>query len=107
MAHFDETGIRVESKTWWLHTACTSTLTAYLAHPVRGSGAMDEFGILPTFRGAAVHDGWRPYDYYGLTHARCNAHHLRELVALEKLNKAVHKARDAGRSAIPRRFRSH
>ncbi|QWF79193.1 IS66 family transposase [Amycolatopsis sp. CA-230715] len=63
MAHFDETGIRVEGKTWWLHTACkTATLTAYLAHPLRGSEAMDEFGLLPTFRGVAVHDGWHPYD---------------------------------------------
>ncbi|QWF77849.1 IS66 family transposase [Amycolatopsis sp. CA-230715] len=79
---------------------------------------MDEFGILPTFRGVAVHDGWRPYDYYGLTHARCNARYLRELVAasethpehswprfaiaaLEKLTNAAHKAREAGRSTIP------
>ncbi|WP_181776723.1 IS66 family transposase [Amycolatopsis pittospori] len=118
VAHFDETGIRVEAKTWWLHTACTQTLTAYFAHKLRGTEALDEFGILPRFRGVAVHDGWKPYQYYGPTHARCNAHHLRELVAageehpehtwpaiaiktLEKLNTAAHIARDAGLTAIP------
>src|SRR5213078_1446348 len=118
VAHFDETGIRVEGKTWWLHTACTTRLTAYFADKLRGSEAMDEFGILPRFRGVAVHDGFIAYQYYGLTHARCNAHHLRELVAaaethpehawpriaintLEELNNAAHTARAAGLSAIP------
>ncbi|WP_199749247.1 IS66 family transposase, partial [Amycolatopsis sp. WAC 01376] len=118
VAHFDETGIRVEAKTWWLHTACTPTLTAYFAHKLRGTEAMDEFGILSRFRGVAVHDGWKPYQYYGPTHARCNAHHLRELVAageehpehswpsiaiktLENLNTVAHNARDAGLTAIP------
>lgn len=118
VAHFDETGIKVEGKLWWLHTACTTRLTAYFAHTMRGGEAMDEFGILPRFRGIAVHDGWRPYDDYVRVHARCNAHHLRELVAiseahpehswpliaiktLEKLNNAAHTTRDAGLSTIP------
>lgn len=30
-----------------------------------------------------LHDGWAPYDTYtGATHARCNAHLLRELQAV-------------------------
>jgi hypothetical protein len=38
---------------------------------------------LPHFTGVAVHDGWAPYDTYGkATHARCNAHLLRELQAV-------------------------
>ncbi|WIX85062.1 IS66 family transposase [Amycolatopsis sp. DG1A-15b] len=118
VAHFDETGIRVEGKNWWLHVACTPHLTAYLPHPQRGGEAMDEFGILTRFRGVAVHDGLMSYQDFGRKHARCNAHHLRELVAageahpehawpriamktLEELNTAAHAARDAGLAAIP------
>jgi transposase len=118
VAHFDETGIRVAGKKWWLHVACTPLLTAYLPHPQRGGEAMDEFGILTRFRGVAVHDGLMSYQDFGRKHARCNAHHLRELVAaseahpehswpriamktLEELNTAAHTARDAGLAAIP------
>jgi transposase len=118
VAHFDETGIRVEGKNWWLHVACTSRLTAYLPHRQRGGEAMDDFGILTRFRGVAVHDGLMSYQDFGRKHARCNAHHLRELVAaseafpehswpriamktLEQLNTAAHAARDAGLAAIP------
>src|SRR4029453_17260610 len=41
---------------------------------------MDQAGVLPGFQGVAVHDGWSSYGrYQQATHARCNAHHLREL----------------------------
>jgi hypothetical protein len=39
--------------------------------------------VLPAFTGIAVHDAWAPYDRYrSATHALCNAHLLRELVAV-------------------------
>jgi len=118
VVHFDETGIRVEGKNWWLHVACTPHLTAYLPHCQRGGEAMDEFVILTRFRGVAVHDGLMSYQDFGRNHARCNAHHLRELVAageahpehawpriamktLEELNTAAHTARATGLAAIP------
>jgi transposase len=46
---------------------------------------MDAAGILPSFHGCAVHDHWKPYwGYHHLTHALCNAHHLRELRYFEE-----------------------
>lgn len=54
-------------------------------HAQRGSTAAAAIGILPTFRGVLVHDGWKPYrSYTACHHALCNIHHLRELTFLEE-----------------------
>lgn len=80
---FDETGTRVAGRTCWVHTACTRSLTLYTVHARRGVDAFETMGVLPHFRGIAVHDGWKPYKTYTDTvHALCNAHHLRELAGV-------------------------
>lgn len=80
VAHFDETGVTVGKTTAWLHVASTPRLTFYAVHPKRGRVAMDAIGVVPAFRGCAVHDGLTSYGQYAdCAHALCNAHHLREL----------------------------
>ena len=76
---FDETGMSIGGKLWWLHVASTELLTWYEAHTRRGKQAGDDIGILRAFTGVAPHDHWQSYLRYRCAHALCNAHHLREL----------------------------
>jgi len=75
----DETGININGKRIWLHTACNATWTHFYPHHKRGHEAMDEIGILPHFRGVLCHDYWKAYYHYCCSHALCNSHLLREL----------------------------
>lgn len=83
LAHFDETGFRVDGKLAWLHSASTPHYSLLTVHRKRGVEAMNAAAVLPDFTGVAVHDAWAPYDTYTTaTHALCNAHLLRELQAV-------------------------
>ena len=74
-------------------------------------------GVLPHFRGIAVHDAWAPYDTFEdvAGHALCGAHVLRELVAVTETGTdpdktwaqqaidallALNEAADAARAAV-------
>ncbi|MHB1571379.1 MAG: IS66 family transposase, partial [Solirubrobacteraceae bacterium] len=85
VAHFDETGGRVDGRLHWIHSASTDMLTLLSVHRKRGTEAMDAAGVLPGFTGVAVHDGWAPYrGYENSLHALCGAHHLRELTGAQE-----------------------
>jgi transposase len=117
VAHFDESGVRIEGQTQWLHVATDPETTYYTVHAKRGQAGMDAAGILPTFTGVAVHDHWASYYRYAdCQHALCNAHILRELRFFEDFGahpwatalretlvaglKATQAARTAGQLAV-------
>ena len=80
LLHADETGVNIAGKRNWLHCASNGKYTYYTIDEKRGQEAMDRAGVLPNFKGILVHDHWKPYyKYKEMTHALCNAHHIREL----------------------------
>jgi len=84
--HNDETGMRCEGKTKWIHTSSTELYTHYSIQDKRGREGMDAIGILPNFKGNSVHDRFASYDIYDCNHSHCNAHNLRELKYLTEEN---------------------
>lgn len=83
--HSDETGMRCEGKTIWVHTASNGQLTYYHLNEHRGKEAMDQADILPGYKGYLVHDRYASYfKYEQVEHSLCNAHLLRELKYLHE-----------------------
>ena len=70
LGHFDETGTRVDKKLWWVHDASNCEYTYLDISPKRGNAGMEQCGVLPEFKGIAMHDCW--------------AHLLRELTGIDE-----------------------
>lgn len=83
--HADETGFQVEGKGHWLHVASSPEWTLLGVHENRGQKGIEAIGLLPSFTNILVHDCYATYfqSSYGFTHALCNAHLLRECIAVE------------------------
>ncbi len=86
VVHFDETGVRVDKKLHWVHNASNHEFTYLTVEQKRGTLGMDASGVLPYYKGIAVHDFWSSYYSYDSIHAACNAHLLREMLNVEENN---------------------
>lgn len=104
VANADETGIRVDSKSGWVHVFSSHNHTYYFYSRHRGQKAHLEKGLIPDYRGILMHDAYSTYfkSGYQYEHALCNAHLLRELTAIyeddgeqEWTRKLDHLLRDA------------
>ena len=85
LGHFDETGTRVDKKLWWVHDASNCEYTYLAISPKRGTSGMEQCGVLPEFKGIAMHDCWASYwNYPDIQHAVCCAHLLRELTGIDE-----------------------
>lgn len=118
----DETGARVAQALHWIHVAGTDTLTYYARHAKRGWDAILALGILVGFTGRRVHDALAAYLKLPGLYALCNAHLLRELIALVEdheqawaaslirllvhMQDIVAEARAAGLTELPARQRA-
>src|SRR4051795_4825332 len=99
VVHLDATGLRVAGRLHWLHVATSARFTGLFCHRRRGTEAIDAAGVLPGFTGLAVHDAFAPYARYrSVTHALCNAHLLRELIAVVD-HATAHPRTDTGMPA--------
>ena len=81
LKHLDESGLRVKKKLHWIHVLCNAHLTYFCVKEKRGF-------LHEGLQGTVVHDGWKAY--FTLDHVKhilCNAHHLRELIALIDFDK--------------------
>jgi transposase len=86
VVHFDETGIRVAGKLYWLHTAATSSDTPWFVHEKRGEEALRSApSVSKDFKGTAMHDcGASYFKFTDARHVLCGAHLLRELKGLQE-----------------------
>ena len=77
--HADETGVRLNGKLTWMHVLSNEFMSFFGHHQKRGKEAINDFNIIPLYKGNLVHDRFSPYFSYDCQHSLCNAHILREL----------------------------
>ena len=78
--HYDETGIRVHGRIYWVHNSSSANYTYQTIHENRGQLGINDNGVINNSSEVAVHDCWASYwKATNVTHAVCAAHLLREL----------------------------
>ena len=82
VVNFDETGVRVEGSTQWVHNSSNAKYTYLTVNKKRGQEGIEDNGVIQNIGGTAVHDCWGAYwKFKDILHAVCCAHLLRELIA--------------------------
>ncbi len=85
--HVDETSLRVDRNNHWIHVYSAGDLTLKVLHRKRGKEAIEAIGIIPRYKGTAIHDCWASYlSYEHFDHALCGSHLLRELTFVVETN---------------------
>jgi transposase len=124
VSHGDETSIRVDGHTKWLHVVSTLLYTYYYWSQYRGQKAHLADGLLPSYEGILMHDAYSSYFGHTYLHALCNAHLLRELQAIYETDQSqrwawqmmrllrtawalVKTAQEAGHTQLPPKQRDH
>jgi transposase len=83
--HADETGWRMNGKTWWLWCFANRVTCYYMLDPSRGYPALDKF-FADAFDGVLVTDFWAAYNAFAAERQCCLAHLLRELEKVDLTN---------------------
>jgi transposase len=82
----DETGCRVNGSLDWMQIFCNDEYTLFGRNGKRGGLCIETDEILLFFTGVLIHDHFKTYyNYKHITHAECNAHILRYLEAIIKI----------------------
>lgn len=82
--HADETGWRVDGRTYWLWCFCNRRTCYYMIDKSRGSPALRRF-FVDAYKGTLVTDFWAAYDAVAAAdNQRCLPHLLRELVKVDE-----------------------
>ncbi len=83
MVHFDETPTRVKKAKHYFHVASTELLTLLHSDVIRGLDAVEREGVLPGYKGTAVHDRLGMYfNYTDARHGVCGAHLICNLASV-------------------------
>ena len=83
--HADETGWRMNGRTWWLWCFANRACCYYLLDPSRGSPALEKF-FAEAFDGVLVTDFWAAYHAFATERQCCLVHLLRELEKVDQTN---------------------
>ena len=85
--HVDETSLKVDKKTQWMHVAANGFVTLKFLHRKRGKEAIASFGILPVYTGTLTHDCRAAYFlHFQCKHQVCGSHLLRDLAFVIESN---------------------
>lgn len=86
--HADETGWRMNGKTWWLWCFANKLTCYYMLDPSRGSPALEKF-FAEAFDGVLVTDFWAAYNAFCHERQCCLVHLLRELEKVDERNSSA------------------